>query len=93
MVKWVIPETTIQNAFHTHVSPDRQILLLVNCFYGLQLPASQSSGEKVKKGLFFMFIIAIPGGRVVWIVGPSQHVTFLTLELFYKHPFPSYILP
>ena len=40
-----------------------------------------------------MFIIAIPGGRVMWIVGPSQHVTFLTMELFYKHPFPSYILP
>ena len=40
-----------------------------------------------------MFIKAIPGGRVVWIVGLSQHVTFLTMELFYKHPFPSYILP
>ena len=74
-------------------STNNSALLLVNCFYGLQLPASQSSGEKVKKGLFFMFIIAIPGGRVVWIVGPSQHVTFLTMELFYKHPFPSYILP
>ena len=25
-----------------------------------------------------MCILAIPGGRVVWIVGPSQHVTNLT---------------